>query len=352
MTRSWVSSVIERLEQGPVVRATVIRAAGSTPREVGAAMLVSATGFEGTIGGGNLEFVALKTARDLIDRRAEGAWLREAHDYPLGPQLFQCCGGYASVLFELFTTSEKQWLADLANAQSGRLALFARPLHTGVPLALVFGHAEALDWPVPALRSVREMLAGMPSSVPLLVDGLGTESTWFIELAEQPKVALYLYGAGHVGREIARVVAGLPFEMVWIDTARERFPEGALRHAHVAENPAELGEQAPAGAFHLVMTYSHALDQRICHAILKRAEFGFLGLIGSKTKRARFVQRFLAAGIDAALVERLVCPIGVAGVMGKEPAVIAVSTAAQLMHELRKPTKAAAQAKIVELTRS
>jgi xanthine dehydrogenase accessory factor len=94
------------------------------------------------------------------------------------------------------------------------------------------------------------------------------------------------------------------------------------------------------------------LDQSICHSVLKRAEFSFLGLIGSKTKRARFVQRFRAAGIDAALVERLVCPIGVAGVTGKEPAVIAVSTAAQLMQELRKPTKAAAQAKIVELTRS
>jgi xanthine dehydrogenase accessory factor len=352
MTRSWVSSVIERLERGPVVRATMIRAAGSTPREVGAAMLVSATDFEGTIGGGNLEFVALKVARDLIDRRFEGAWLREVHDYPLGPQLFQCCGGYAWVLFELFSTSEKQWLTDLANAQSGRFALFARPLQTGIPLALVLSHREARDWPAAVLRPVREMLARMRPSEALLVDGLDKGTTWFIEPAEQPKVALYLYGAGHVGREIARVVAGLPFELVWIDTARERFPEGPLPQAHVAENPAELAAQAPPGAFHLVMTCSHALDQSICHSVLKRGEFNFLGLIGSKTKRARFVQRFRAAGIDAALVERLVCPIGVAGVTGKEPAVIAVSTAAQLMQELRKPTKAAAQAKIVELTRS
>jgi xanthine dehydrogenase accessory factor len=98
-----------------------------------------------------------------------------------------------------------------------------------------------------------------------------------------------------------------------------------------ASDPAAVASSAPAGALHLVMTYSHPLDLAICHAILKSGTSRFLGLIGSKTKRARFVKRLRELGHDEMAIGRLVCPVGIPGLPGKEPATIAVSVAAQLL---------------------
>ena len=92
-----------------------------------------------------------------------------------------------------------------------------------------------------------------------------------------------------------------------------------------------LASAAPAGAWHIVMTYSHALDLAICHAVLRRGDFGHLGLIGSATKRARFMKRLTELGIAPAALARLNCPIGLPGIDGKEPGMIAVAVAAQLV---------------------
>jgi len=89
--------------------------------------------------------------------------------------------------------------------------------------------------------------------------------------------------------------------------------------------------QATAGAHHLVLTHSHELDLRITEAILRRGDFGFLGLIGSKTKRERFVRRFEARGIAPEVIARLICPIGIDGIVGKQPEVIAVAAVAQVL---------------------
>ena len=106
--------------------------------------------------------------------------------------------------------------------------------------------------------------------------------------------------------------------------------------AHVSPDLPALAAAAPADATHIVMTYSHALDLAICHAVLRRGQFGHLGLIGSATKRARFLQRLAGLGIAPAMLQRLTCPIGLPGVGAKEPAMIAVSVAAQLV-ELATP---------------
>jgi len=92
-------------------------------------------------------------------------------------------------------------------------------------------------------------------------------------------------------------------------------------------------EKAGAGCIFVVMSHSHTLDEEICHAILQRDDFRFLGLIGSATKRKRFVHRLRQRGIAKDQLERLVCPIGLAGIHGKQPATIALSLAAQLMME-------------------
>jgi xanthine dehydrogenase accessory factor len=145
---------------------------------------------------------------------------------------------------------------------------------------------------------------------------------------------LQLYGAGHVGRAIVRLLAGIPCRVQWIDERESEFPAEALP-SHIERVCVEPMEAevalAPAGAFHLVLTHSHDLDLALTQAILRRGDFGWFGLIGSRTKRARFEHRLRERGFDAALIERMVCPIGLPGITGKEPEVIAVAVVAQLL---------------------
>jgi len=128
----------------------------------------------------------------------------------------------------------------------------------------------------------------------------------------------------------------LPFQLRWVDTARDRFPCVIPDHAArvITDVPQDLARRCPAGAFHLVLTFSHALDLAICEALLARADFAFLGLIGSKTKRARFKKKLRDAGISKSALDWLVCPIGLSTIRGKEPAKIAISTVAQLVERL------------------
>ena len=148
------------------------------------------------------------------------------------------------------------------------------------------------------------------------------------------RFTLQLYGAGHVGRAIVRLLAGVPCRVQWIDERESEFPAEPLpphiERVCVEPVQAEVAT-APPGAFYLVLTHSHALDLAISQAILQRADFAYFGLIGSKTKRARFEHRLRERGCALKLIDRMVCPIGVAGVAGKEPEVIAVAVVAQLL---------------------
>ncbi len=151
------------------------------------------------------------------------------------------------------------------------------------------------------------------------------------ERSRRPLVVLY--GAGHVGKAMANLLATLPCRLLWLDPRRGIFPDplpGDI-DARVLRAPETTVPALPADAFHLVMTHSHALDLAVVEAVLRRGDFAWLGLIGSASKRARFEHRLRAAGIEEGLLRRLVCPIGIAGIAGKEPAVIAVATAAQLL---------------------
>ena len=149
-----------------------------------------------------------------------------------------------------------------------------------------------------------------------------------------PRFTLQLYGAGHVGRAVVKLLSGIDCRVLWIDEREAEFPADPMPphvericvepvHAEVA--------LAPPGAYFLVLTHSHDLDLALTQAILNRGDFGWFGLIGSKTKRARFEHRLRERGFDAALIERMVCPIGLPGITGKEPDVIAVAVVAQLL---------------------
>lgn len=150
----------------------------------------------------------------------------------------------------------------------------------------------------------------------------------------RPRFVLQLYGAGHVGRAIVRLLEGIDCRVQWIDERDSEFPCRPLP-PHVERVCVELVEAevdaAPPGALFLVLTHSHDLDLRITEAVLRRGDFAYCGLIGSKTKRARFVHRFEQRGVPPGAVSRLTCPIGVPGIVGKEPEVLAVAVVAQLL---------------------
>lgn len=156
----------------------------------------------------------------------------------------------------------------------------------------------------------------------------------------EPLFHLQLHGAGHVGQAIARLLATLDVRVDWIDEREAPFPAslgGLDWPLHIARrsspHPQDDVRDAPPGSRYLVLTHSHDLDFRICEAVLQRGDFAYLGLIGSKSKRERFVRRFEVRGIEPGVLARLRCPIGIEGISGKQPEVIAVGVVAQLMSE-------------------
>jgi xanthine dehydrogenase accessory factor len=259
-TTDWLPALAALVAAGrPAVLVTVIRAEGSTPREAGAKMVVTADGLQGSIGGGHLEQEMLAEARALLGRAEAG----EASGPPglpgpvvrelaLGPSLGQCCGGRTVVLLE-----------------------------------------------------------------PIL----------------PPRWQVAVFGAGHVGKALVRLLAELPCRVTWIDPRAGEFPPDppARVRCLVSETPADEVAELPPGTDLVVMTHSHAIDFDVVDAALRRGAHRYLGLIGSATKRATFVQRLEARGRTPEQIARLRCPIGVDGIRGKEPAIIAVAVAAELL---------------------
>jgi xanthine dehydrogenase accessory protein XdhC len=255
-------------EQQPVVLVGIAQAKGSTPREAGVGMLVTAQAAHGTIGGGRLEWEATLRARALLaagDRQS-------TFEMPLGPALGQCCGGHVRL--------------ELTRAGAAELD--------------ELGAAEA------------EAAKGLP--------------------------LVLLFGAGHVGRALARALAPLPLRLRWIDGRAIEFPDPPLTGPEVVltERPlAEIGA-APKGSAFIVMTHSHGLDFELCEAVLRRDDFAYLGLIGSRTKRARFERGWRELGLSDERIARLVCPIG-GQLRDKRPTVIAALAAAEVLQALAAP---------------
>ncbi|MBR9766290.1 MAG: xanthine dehydrogenase accessory protein XdhC [Rhodobacteraceae bacterium] len=282
-----------------VVRVVVADTRGSTPREVGAAMLVGAGGLlEGTIGGGTLEHEAIGRARDQVADQVQ--------TQALGPDLGQCCGGAVTLFHEVWDGAK---LAGIAGE------VVARPL-PGAPREMPF--------------AVKRMLAeARAQGVPPVA---GIHAGWMVEPVARPERELWIWGAGHVGRALVSVLAPLPgLAITWVDTGADRFPT-AIPEAVTrlpAADPVRLVAHAPAQAEHLILTYSHQLDLALCDALLRRG-FGFCGLIGSASKWARFRSRLAGMGHEPARIAGISCPIGQPD-LGKHPQEIAVGVAHELL---------------------
>jgi xanthine dehydrogenase accessory factor len=214
------------------------------------------------------------------------------------------------------------------------------------------GHLEfaAIDMARFLMAGCKE--SGGASARPVLRDfALGPEleqccggyTTLLFEPVMPPPWHIALFGAGHVGKEVVRLLGGLACRVTWIDSRAE-----LLAGAHpanlrplVSERPEDSIAELPEGAHILVMTHSHALDLRIVEQALRCDRFGFLGLIGSETKRARFTSRLAKRGVAAASLTRLTCPIGIAGIGSKDPREIALAITAQLL-QIRDSARASA----------
>jgi xanthine dehydrogenase accessory factor len=309
------SRIAESLRAGTsVAMVSVVGAAGSTPREAGARLVLRPDGFFGTIGGGALEHEALAAARRLLDA-GHGAELRS---WPLGPDLGQCCGGRVTLLTEVLAPADLPAVLELAGAE------LRGPFET---------------WTTVGEDGVRRRMAHPAARPPagVLVERFGEDVT-----------RLLLFGAGHVGRAVVLALAPLPFRIRWIDARPDAFPAmvpGAVETV-VTSDPVSEIDQASAGAFVLVMTHSHPLDLAIVSRALARTDFGYVGLIGSETKRARFSRQLRGLGLAPDDLTRLVCPIGVPGIEGKEPAIIAVSVAAQLLQVREQSIRPEAEAAV------
>ncbi|MED5609708.1 MULTISPECIES: xanthine dehydrogenase accessory protein XdhC [Pseudomonas] len=247
---NWISALADLQQRGEAaVLVTIIEERGSTPRNAGSKMVVSADRLYDTIGGGHLEFKALQIAREMLEQRSQQPRLER---FSLGASLGQCCGGATVLLFE--------------------------------PMG-------------------------------------------------QPQAHIAVFGAGHVGRALVPLLASLPCKVRWIDSRDAEFPEAIPAGVEKVLNDEVLDEveNMPAGSYYIVMTHNHALDLELTAAILKRNDFGYFGLIGSDTKRAKFEHRLRDRGFAAGTVQRMRCPMGIAEVKGKLPVEIAVSIAGEVI---------------------
>ena len=272
-------------DQVPAVWLVIAQAKGSVPRESGAAMLVTLTTTQGTIGGGHLELKAIVHARVMLVSNAQTPTQRH---FPLGPALGQCCGGAVSVLLVPVLASMKAELLSLAQieATSGRFAL-TRVLDTGERVSVEL-----------------------------------TFSPWQV----------CVFGAGHVGKAIVEVMSALPCAITWIDAREAEFTQTVPDNVTVVavDAPADAVADIAPDAQVLVLTHSHALDLAICFELLKRNDLAYCGLIGSATKAATFHRRFLQRGVSAVDASRIICPIGHRSLRSKHPGMIAVGVAMDL----------------------
>jgi len=255
--------VLAALLSEPAVLVEVVQGRGSVPREAGAWMLVLARRTVNTIGGGHLEWQAMRRARALLCE--SGSASPQLETLALGPQLGQCCGGVVDLRYTRVGAEDRAWLKEALT-------------EVGVPVGL--------------------------------------------------------FGAGHVAQALVRSLAPLPFALHWFDSRADDaqpLPSGCEHSDPLASAVRDLGP----GSRVLIMSYSHVEDFEVLQACLERqhrqGDLPFIGLIGSRSKWAGFCRRLRARGWTPETLAGVTCPIGLPGLMGKAPSVIAASVTAQLL---------------------
>ena len=258
---------LSQLAFKPAILVQINSTQGSAPREAGTWMGVFKDAIVGTIGGGHLEYQVIDRARAFLQIDAKEP-LEESVRFALGPSLGQCCGGVVNVRFE---------------------RVFAEN--------------------IPALTTRL-----CPNLLPVA-----------------------LFGGGHVGHALVQVLSNLPFALTWIDSREDVFPVSVPANVICeVSSPVQLAvRQLPAQSRVLIMSFSHAEDFDVLVSCLERQRESFdlpyIGLIGSQTKWASFRSRLEVRGFKPNELAHITSPIGVPGITGKEPEMIAIAVAAQLL---------------------
>lgn len=254
------------LSEGPAILVEIEAVKGSSPREAGTFMLVSATRIWETIGGGQFEYMAIDHARAMLDGRAE----IDVLDIPLGPEIGQCCGGRTLLRFTKVTDV-------VANALMTRM-----------------------------------------------------------RKAEDQQPTVFIFGAGHVGKALANSLSLLPLTVSVVETRREELIglPGTVS-THLTAMPEATVSNIPAGGAAIIVTHDHALDFLIAKEALGRDDLAYVGMIGSKTKRATFAN-WLAREGHVGTLDNLVLPIGGTLVKDKRPAIIAALVTSEVLHAIHR----------------
>lgn len=341
---SWLENLQQLMERDErCVLVTVAGARGSTPREIGAKMIVTASETIGTVGGGQLEYQCVKAACKWLQPDARVSTRSRVQRFTLGANCGQCCGGVAEMLFEEIVPSRSAWVARLAKlhaADTAAVMVTARQSRAAAGKLIVTANdciafADSLEPTDAVLTAAREALQiGSAAKQSLLAIASNVELPVLIEPILKTDLHIMLFGAGHVGTACAGVFSMLDARVDLIDSrpgfADAGYPSN-VRPITCAD-PALAVDTAPSASYYLVMTHDHALDFEICARILQRNDAAYCGLIGSRSKRRRFEKRFRALGLSEHEISGLTCPIGIDGISGKKPAEIAIAVAAQLLH--------------------
>lgn len=333
----WIAKLAAVAATGErIVLVTVAGIRGSAPREAGAKMLVTAEETMGTIGGGQLEYQCTRVACDLLGAPTAPV-LRK---FPLGASMGQCCGGVVEVLFEPIGGGLPVWLRTLAALYERRepavvcTDLGASPKKCIVTASDVHNDGDELA-PQQVVHDARAVLEAVGKA--------SRAGQWLLDPVVGSGLNIAVFGAGHVGSAVVRVLSTLDCNIRWFDSRRNIFG-----HVPASVQPIETTDPAsevaamPPGASYLVMTHSHALDLDICARILSRGDAGYCGLIGSASKRRQFEKRLRGLGLAEDRIAGLVCPIGVDGISGKKPAEIAVAVAAEQLQVFERQCRRSA----------
>ncbi len=257
-------NLIEKISS-KIILIKLIDVKGSSPREKDTNMCIYKNGQFGTIGGGELEYRTIKEAKKMLSEKNE---INKILEFPLGPSLGQCCGGYVKVKLIKFSNGKQ-----LMNK-----------------------------------NKLKE------------------------ELIENNK-NLYIFGAGHISKAIIEKLDGTGFNVFVIDSRQKIISEINYNFVTsiLAKEPKLIIKNIPSESYCLIMTHSHKIDLSICYSLLKMKDFSYIGLIGSKTKKIRFTKKLQEMGLNKNLINKIECPIGITGIKGKEPDIIAISIIARLL---------------------
>ncbi|RZI43853.1 xanthine dehydrogenase accessory protein XdhC [Herbaspirillum sp. HC18] len=335
----WLAAILANITPAePGVLVTVASVEGSGPREAGAKMLVTRSGAFDTIGGGHLEMRTCELAREMLAMPPELTTSeRRLARFALGPSLGQCCGGVVHLAFERVDSEMRGYYEHIRNRRQHREDSWRLvALDSALPPVLAGENGTALEGGIPVLLARFDR----KRSCHVMTDEGGDR--WLVDPCRAWRPHLVLFGAGHVGAAVVHALAALPCDVTWVDEREDLFPDAVPANVTIeaTDTPEAIVDEVPPGSSYLVMTHNHALDQRLAEAILKRKDAGWFGLIGSKTKRMQFEHRLRERGIAQERLASMVCPIGIPGIGGKAPAVIAASVCAQLLQVWEKEERA------------